>query len=140
MTNKAPGLGGLPQGNMFSEIPDFTKIVHTRENTVENEAHLNANRFHFTGQAAVVLSLLMRGVVLNTSLALTHYHIGDLRRRIKDIKDYYKEHPEGATEIDEMFMYDKDGKRTRFKIWFIREAITEATAVRYKIDWKKKRQ
>ena len=132
MNNKATGLGSLPQSNIFNDVPDFTTVPHTRENSAANEAHLNANRHHFRGQCALVYSLFMKGVVLSTRTAQLHYQIGDLRRRVKDLKD------EGGMQIDEQFEFDKSGKRTRYKIWFIREALTEATAVKYKIEWKRK--
>ena len=128
-SKKIIGLGELPQQNIFSEIPDFTKAVHVRENSAANEAHLNANRFHFTGQVAVVISLLQAGNVLSTRTALAYYNIGDLRRRIKDIKD----HPTSPMHIDEHFETDKDGKRTRFKIWYIYDRLTEKTKLKYKI-------
>jgi len=131
---KVIGLGGLPQGNIFEAIPDFTKVVHVRENKPENEAHLNDNRQKFTGQCAIVLSLLQKGLVLSSYSAMTQYHIGHLARRIKDLKDSH------GIEIEDQYEYDKDGKVTRNKIWFIREAISEATAVRYKIEWKKSKK
>jgi len=133
MDKKLGGLGGLPQSNIFSEIPDFTKTVHVRENSAANEAHLNANRYHFTGQCAVVMSLLLAGHVLSTRTALAYHHIGDLRRRIKDLKD----HPEHPMKIDEYFEKDKNGKRTRYKIWYIYEKLSEATRVKYHIPHQK---
>lgn len=126
------GLGGLPQGNIFSEVPDYTRAVHVRENAPQNEAHLNANRQKFTGQVAIVLSLLQNGVVLSSYIAMTQYHIGHLPRRIKDIRDNLK------VVIDEQFQFDSNGRTTRNKIWFLRAAISEATAIKYKIEWKKK--
>ena len=134
MTPKeAKGLGGLPQGNIFEQIPDFTRAIHVRENKPENEKHLNDNRQKFTGQAAIVLSLLQKGIVLSSYTAMTQYKIGHLPRRIKDIRDEL-----GITNVEDQFQKDDAGKCTRNKIWFIREAITEATAVKYKIDWQKK--
>jgi hypothetical protein len=66
---------------------DFTTVVHRRENNAASEANLERNRFHFTGQCAVIKSLLEKGIRLTTALALIEYHIGHLPRRIKDLKD-----------------------------------------------------
>lgn len=133
MTDNNPkDLGKLPQGNIFSDIPDYTKAVHVRENNQESENHLNENRQKFTGQVAIVVSLLQKGVVLSSYTAMTKHHIGHLPRRIKDARDNLGIH------IDEQFEMDSNGKATRNKIWFIREAISESTAIKYKIEWKKK--
>lgn len=96
----------------MSENVDFTKVVHVRENSTENEKHLNANRFHFTGQCAVVLSLLQQGHVLTVASMMKQWNISDPRRRIKDLKD-------AKVDIAEDWVMDKDGKKTRFKKWFI---------------------
>lgn len=133
-TNKAIGLGSLPQQNIFSEIPDYTKTVHVRENKPDNEKHLNENRQKFTGQCAIVLSLLQKGVVLSSYTAMVHYHVGHLARRIKDLRDEGK-----VTTIEDQFEMDAQGKATRNKIWFIREALTDQTAIKHKIEWKKKK-
>lgn len=133
MVNKQiEGLGGLPQANIFETLPDFTKAVHVRENSAINEKHLNDNRQKFTGQCGIVLSLLQKGIVLSSYSAMVQYKIGHLPRRIKDIRDEL-----GITNIEDQFEYDDSGKTTRNKIWFIREAISEQTAIKYKIDWKK---
>lgn len=132
MNDKLKELGGLPQQNLFDAIPDFTKTVHVRENKPENEQHLNDNRQKFTGQCAIVLSLLLKGVVLSSYSAMVQFKIGHLARRIKDLKD-----SEGfAFNIEDQFEYDTDGKATRNKIWFIREQLSESTMLRYKISWK----
>lgn len=132
MTKKVTGLGTLPQINAFDAIPDFTRAVHVRENAASNEQHLNENRQKFTGQCAIVLSLLQKGVVLSSYSAMVQYHVGHLARRIKDLRDEC-----GIDSIEDQFEYDNSGKITRNKIWFIREALSEETMVRYKIDWKK---
>lgn len=137
MNKEIKGLGGLPQVNMFESIPDFTKIVHERENKSENEQHLNDNRQKFTGQCAIVLTLLSKGIVLSSYSAMTQYHIGHLARRIKDIKDSDDYRKGKLPVIEDQFQVEKDGSKTRNKLWFIREALSESTAVKYKIDWKK---
>jgi hypothetical protein len=95
---------------MENTNPDFTKVVHTRENSKENEKHLNANRFHFTGQCAVVLSLLQAGHVLTVRSLMLQWNIGDGGRRIRELK-------EAKVPIIEDWVYDKDGKKTRYKSW-----------------------
>lgn len=131
-SRKVTGLGTLPQINAFDSIPDFTRAVHVRENSGSNEAHLNTNRQKFTGQCAIVLSLLQKGIVLSSRSAMLNYDIGHLARRIKDLRDEC-----GIDNIEDQFEYDKSGKITRNKIWFIREVLSEETMVRHKIDWKK---
>lgn len=125
------GLGGLPQGNIFEALPDFTRVNHRYENNPESQKNLEENEQKFVGQCAIVLSLLRKGIVLSGYIAMTQYRIGHLPRRIKDLKD------NGGIEIEDQFQTDSQGKVNRNKIWFIREAISEATAVKYKIEWKK---
>lgn len=93
--------------------PDYTKVIHVRENSSENESHLNANRQKFTGQAAIILSLFQKGVRLTSRSAMVNYGIGHLARRIKDLRD------EGGIHIDEEWELDDKGKTTRNKVWFI---------------------
>lgn len=127
VTKKIQGLGRLPQANIFSEIPDFTRAVHVRENRPENENHLNANRQKFTGQCAIVLSLLQKGVVLSSYSAMVQHHVGHLARRIKDLKDNF------GISIQDQFEYEDDGRATRNKLWFMYVRLTEATKLKYKI-------
>lgn len=65
---------------------DFTRVLHRRENSAENETHLHKNKFHFTGQCAVVYSLLKKGIRLTAREAMITYNIGHLARRIADLK------------------------------------------------------
>lgn len=88
--------------------------LHNRENNLENEKHKNANEERFSEQCRKVLELLKSGVVLTTGKALTEFGIGDLRRRIKDLKDM-----NGIKNIQWRWHLDKEGKTTRFKEWFI---------------------
>lgn len=88
--------------------------LHNRENALENEKHLVANEARFSEQCRKVLELLKSGIVLTTGKALTEYGIGDLRRRIKDLKDM-----NSIKNIEWRWHLDKDGKTTRFKEWFI---------------------
>lgn len=91
---------------------DYTKVVHVRENSQANEDHLNANRYHFVGQCAVLLTLFQQGLRLTTRSAQLQFSIGDFRRRVKDLKD-------AGVELEWDWSYDKEGKKTRFKEWFI---------------------
>lgn len=103
----------MNQPTLFETGTDLRDIVHLRENSKENEKHLNANRKTFNRQCAQVLSLLLKGVVLTTRDALLIYKIGDLRRRIKDLKD-------AGVEIQEDWALDENGQATRYKKWFIK--------------------
>ena len=55
---------------------NWLQSVHVRENTQANEDHLNANRQKFTGQDAIVFSLLQQGAKLTSYTAMTQWHIG----------------------------------------------------------------
>lgn len=124
---KIEGLGELPQSNMFDEIPDFTMAVHNLENNAKSQGILDENRQKFTGQCAIVMSLLNKGVVLSSYSAMTQHHIGHLPRRIKDIRDNFGVH------IDEQRQFDSYGKVTRNLLWFIYSKLSEETKVKYKI-------
>lgn len=130
-SKKVEGLGGLPQGNIFEPIPDFTSVLHRRENNIESQKHLEENEQKFVGQCAIVLSLLRKGVVLSSYIAMTQYRIGHLPRRLKDLRDG------GDIHIDEMFEMDSKGKATRNKLWYMYDKLTEATKLKYKIAHQK---
>lgn len=91
---------------------DWTQAEHHKENTAENQLHHDKHFYHFTGQDAFVLSLLKQGKHLTTMTALIDYRIGDLRRRIKTLKD-------AGVNITADFLKDADGKQTRFKTYYI---------------------
>lgn len=59
------------------------------ENNLESQAHYEENEKEFTKQCKIVHDALLRGEKLTTHDALLKYHIGDLRRRVKDLKDIY---------------------------------------------------
>lgn len=65
---------------------DFTQLQH-KENKVKNQEHFEANKDKFSKQCKLVYEALLRGEKLTTTKALIDYKIGDLRRRIKDLKD-----------------------------------------------------
>lgn len=100
------------QYDLFSQppMPDFTKVLHTRENNPVSEAHLKKNKYHFTGQCAVILSLLRKGIRLTSRSAMLEYNISHLARRIKDLKD-----KGGMKDIIKDFEIDNRGT----KEWFI---------------------
>ncbi len=132
MTNKITGLGTLPQINAFDAIPDFTAVVHVRENNHESEAHLNANRRKFTGDCATVYSLLMKGHVITTKSVYMQYDVSSLPRRIKDLRD--GKTLMGKVHIDEQFVHDEKGETTRNKMWFMFDKLSEATKLKYKLQ------
>lgn len=87
---------------------DFTKPIYRRENNSISQAVLDMNETHFRGQCKIIMEAFLRGEKLTTTSALLNYKIGDLRRRIKDLKDSYN-----VTQIKSCLV---DG---RFKQWWI---------------------
>jgi hypothetical protein len=79
----------IPPG-LFTNQPkiDFERLSHI-ENKVSNQEHFEANKDKFSNQCKIVYEALLRGERLTTTKALIHYRIGDLRRRIKDLKDMW---------------------------------------------------
>lgn len=70
-----------------SQIPiDFSILAH-RENNPGSQAHFEENKVKFSNQCRIVYEALLRGERLTTAKALLQYGVGDLRRRIKDLKD-----------------------------------------------------
>lgn len=65
---------------------DFSQLQHT-ENKISNQEHFERNKDKFSNQCRIVYEALLRGERLTTTKALLSYSIGDLRRRIKDLKD-----------------------------------------------------
>lgn len=112
VTKKIEKLGELPQANMFDNLPDFTGVVHRRENNSLSEEHLNANRRKFTGDCAIVLSLLHKAVKLTTYSALVQWQVSSLPRRILDLK-------EAGIDVDDDWQMSPDKKVTRNKVWFL---------------------
>lgn len=68
---------------------DFSELQH-RENNPGSQAHFEENKEHFSNQCRLVYEALLRGERLTTAKALLRYGIGDLRRRIKDLKDMWE--------------------------------------------------
>lgn len=100
-------IGGIKHQNIEEPIIKFDeKIVH-KENTSENQKRFEDNEKVFRGQCAVVMAALNRGERLSVVSAIQLYQIGDLRRRIKDLKDNYD-----VTNIRSEYV-------GRSKVWFL---------------------
>lgn len=91
---------------------DWTKVLHTHENNSVSQGVLEENRYHFTGQCAVVYSLLTRGLKLDTSSALLRLKIGHLPRRIGDLR------AKGVPIVSEPVI--RNGKKTRYVKYFLK--------------------
>ena len=107
----------------MTRIPLFSKMLimvqlnldfnpHREENNYQSRKHLEENRDKFSAQCAKVYDLLLSGVRLTTFNAISEYGIGDIRRRIKDLRDI-----NGKTDIQDRWV--RDGKSTRYKEWWI---------------------
>ena len=68
---------------------DFTAPLIHVENKISNQEHFERNKDKFSKQCKLVYEALLRGEKLTTTQALINYGIGDLRRRIKDLKDMW---------------------------------------------------
>lgn len=91
-------------------VIDFSKPIIRKENNAESQLVFDANEPHFRGQCKTVMEAFMRGEKLTTAIALLNYGIGDLRRRIKDLKDQY-----GVVGIESNYA------NGRFKEWKLRK-------------------
>ena len=72
---------------MIQGVLDFNCVVHTRENSISNEQHLEENRFKFIGQCASLLSRFEQGERISVRKAMFDYGISSLPRRVKDLND-----------------------------------------------------
>lgn len=66
------------QGNIF---------VHSKENNSESQGILEASRERLENQCSKLLRLFKEGKRLTVRDAMIDYGIGDLRRRVKDLKE-----------------------------------------------------
>lgn len=96
--------------------------THFKENNEDSERHLHENELKFSNQCKKVLSLLRQGVVLTTRSAMIDYDIGDVHRRIGELRDENK--IEGI--VDE-WIKDDDGKTTKCKMWYMPEFAKSKT-------------
>lgn len=88
--------------------------LHAHENNQESQTILQYNLPHFKGQCVTVFNALMRGEVLTTAIALNKYAIGDLRARIRDIKNTVLKTEQG----EEKFYIHELTKSDRYKCWW----------------------
>ena len=84
--------------------------THKRDNTPENQVYLEKNRERLSNQNQLVWDILCRGERLTCRRAMIEYNIGDLRRRIKDLKDT-------GHDIDSIWL------KGRFKEYFKAEIL-----------------
>ncbi len=87
---------------------NINKTYTRQENNAFSQKILITNTDRFKGQCKIVIDALLRGERLTTASALIKYGVGDLRRRIKDLKDIYQ-----VNFIQERLI------ENRFKEWFI---------------------
>lgn len=87
---------------------DFSTLQHF-ENSFDNQLHFEENKEHFSNQCRKVYEALLRGERLTTLTAIVNYGIGDLRRRIKDLKDNWQ------VPIISEYIINKDGSKSRYK-------------------------
>lgn len=73
----------------FNLIVDFNQPLVHHENNVESQKLFDENKDKFNTQCRIVYDALMRGERLTTAKALLDYKVGDLRRRVKDLKDQW---------------------------------------------------
>jgi hypothetical protein len=86
---------------------NFEKLEQSRiENNSESQQILNDNNLVFAKQDLLVLNILQCGVKLDVKTALIEYGIGDLRRRIKTLRD-------AGIPVQDIKQYK------RFKIYFL---------------------
>lgn len=79
----------MQQSNYSADLElDFSQYQHV-ENKISNQEHFERNKDKFSRQCKLVYEALLRGEKLTTTKALLEYGIGDLRRRIKDLKDIW---------------------------------------------------
>lgn len=74
---------------MNQQTLDFSTLSH-HENNIGSQEHFEANKSKFSRQCKIVYAALLRGEKLTTTKALLDYGIGDLRRRIKDLKNIWE--------------------------------------------------
>jgi hypothetical protein len=86
---------------------NFEKSEQSRiENNPESQKMLDDNFVRFAKQDLLVLNILLLGIKLDTKTALLEYRIGDLRRRIKTLRD-------AGIEIKDIKPYK------RFKLYYL---------------------
>lgn len=87
--------------------------IHQHENNADSKRHLKENEEKFSNQCKKVLSLLRQGVVLTSRSAMIEHDIGDVHRRIGELRE------SGVEGIVDEWVLDDEVKKTRFKKWFM---------------------
>lgn len=103
---------------MIQGVIDFEKAIHDRENNPDSEAMLKENLQHFAGQRALLYSLLLKGVRLNSAMASQVYNIIHLPSAIRDVRRGLNL-SESKYRIVWGWMKDENGKQTRLKEWWL---------------------
>lgn len=71
-------------------ILDLAKKIFHNENNLTSQLTFEAHEKKFRGQCKLIMEIFLNGQSLTVAEAMIRYNIGDLRRRIKDLKDNYK--------------------------------------------------
>lgn len=88
---------------------------HERENNRESQTILENNIPVLKGQCVTVFNALMRGEVLTTAIALNKYAVGDLRARLRDIRNTVIK----VNGKEETFRMHQLTKSDRYKTWWM---------------------
>jgi len=107
--------------------------IHQVENNAESQAHLEANRKKFSKQCEMVHRVLLSGEKLTSRIAMIKYSIGDLHRRVGELRQWH------GVKIEDKWEVGEDGKTTRNKIWWI-ELSKRPTKSEVVANWTKQGQ
>lgn len=103
--------------NIISKLMIMSKIkTHYKENNQDSENHLHQNETHFKKQTKKVLELLQKGIVLTSRSAMIDYNIGDVHRRIGELREENK--IEGI--VDE---WVREEGKSKYKKWYMPEFV-----------------
>lgn len=97
---------------------DWTKAVHSTENNKFSQKNLDKHRHKFTGQAAIVSTLLGENVRLTADYAREVYGIKHLARRVGDLG-------EAGIDIDREWGLNKELEQEDMLVYFIPERRQE---------------
>lgn len=86
-------------------------ILHERENNSDSEQHLKLNGEKFTGDTLTAIRLMFAGIRLTSQDCWDKYGIHDRR-----LRNAYAGRPD---IVKRDWVYTQDGKRTRFKEYWI---------------------
>lgn len=85
--------------------------VHFKENNEESEEFLHENRSRLSDQCQKLLGILQAGIRITNKDAIINYGIGDVRRRVLDLKL-------SGIVVNSAWVVDDHGKRLH-KEYFI---------------------